>query len=250
VAISSDSITSNLIRGTFFAPISDASATETSLTFATGSPLPIVISGGDSIDPYSAYLLAFFAHVNGGDSFFEYWLVKAGLQGLVEAQLTLGAFLMGSLRHEDAAFWFTLASQQGHEFGRLVVSQFLFEATDANADPALAENILVELAKGGYAESWYYLGFMHTALESKEFASDPALGIEYLEKSVEETNDAYAVGLLAQCRAKATGAGGKAERRKQDAQDGISVGAVGIAVAAGALIVCSGLILLRRLLRK
>jgi hypothetical protein len=183
--------------GTFYDTPTNLEISEHELNFDADRPWPVIIAIGDPPDAYSCHVLALIAIENRHTDFFEFWALKSAFQGYADAQQMFGLYRLEQGDVYAAVYWETRAKTN---FSKMVVAQFLFEATDENSDPCLAENILVDLVRNGYHEALYYLGVMHTKLEHPDFRNNHELGIRYLRESVRDAHDEYASKLLAEVR--------------------------------------------------
>lgn len=196
--ITGDHISSRLISGTFFKQPKNLIKTENSLEFDVDEYWPVIISGGSDIDGFSAFLLARLSLANDVPEFYEFWLLKSANTGFMQGQISYAWAALTVHRAEEAMYWFYRSAERGSEFAQIVLAQFLMEATNANRDPALAENLLVNLVKHGAGDAWYYLGYLHVS-PIDGFQGNPELGVKYLQKSVEVQEDPVAMKLLGQC---------------------------------------------------
>ena len=159
------SITSPLLRGDWWAQIDDRKleVNDTGMRM-TGrcEHIPILIRGGDDIDPHSMFFLGMLAFRLGSLDFFTQWLSEAAAAGEPNAQQILGRYLMGQSCTEEAVYWLARSTLEHNDIRSITgLCSLLWNSKPSLANPLLAEALLKPLARDGNPEAALELGCIY-----------------------------------------------------------------------------------------
>ena len=179
-------VTSPKLRGNFWSQIQDLQlTTDYDKMTVTGhcEHIPVLIRGGDDIDPHSMFFLGLLAFNLKSMDFFVQWLAEAASEGEANAEQMLGRYLMTNGNQEEALYWLARSVLE-HDDDMSVVGlcSMLWNGSKSILNPKLAEALLLEKVKQGRADAMMELGCLYLK-GCEPIAQDVQKGIRLLKES-------------------------------------------------------------------
>jgi hypothetical protein len=166
LTISEKEISSPLLRGEWWTPISDLDVVplgqKMKITFRPEARGPLLIRSGDVIDPHSMFFLGLFAmHVKADPKFFFGWMTMAALAGEPSAQHWLGRKLLEEERPESVHWLARSVLEHADGESTVTLCWLLWGGPKEVRNELLAESLLISEANRGNGAAVSQLGWLY-----------------------------------------------------------------------------------------
>lgn len=158
IEVDSKQIKSKYISGKFWDEVElinfDRNKIMSTIKFQTKTHFPVIIRGGDDVDPLSSYFLGMLALTLNNLDYAINWMTKASIDGCTTSPHFLGRFLINQNRINEAIYWLTKAVLLNLDLVCMIsLASLIADSKVPYKHYELAENILCEAATRGDSDA-------------------------------------------------------------------------------------------------